>query len=115
MERLSEMFFHRPCLTVAPELVGKLIVCRSDGEEHILRITETEAYCGEDDTACHAHRGRTLRTEVLYGRAPHTFICATAFTGSSMWSPARRVGLKPCSSAHVPERMAPGSSPAVSG
>lgn len=74
MERLSEMFFHRPCLTVAPELVGKLIVCRSDGEEHILRITETEAYCGEDDTACHAHRGRTSRTEVLYGRAGTAYV-----------------------------------------
>ena len=66
--RLGAEFFDRDCLEVAPELLGKLIVHRSaDGSEVRLRITETEAYRGEEDTACHAHRGRTPRTKLLYG------------------------------------------------
>ena len=65
--RLGEEFFHRDCLVAAPELVGKVLV-RSfgDGRQERLRILETEAYRGEEDTACHAHKGRTKRTEVLY-------------------------------------------------
>jgi DNA-3-methyladenine glycosylase len=66
MERLTDTFFHRPCLTVARELVGKILVHRVGGQELRLRISETEAYCGESDTACHAHKGRTKRNEVLY-------------------------------------------------
>ena len=65
---LTPEFFARDCLAVAPELVGKLLCRRlSDGTVRRLRITETEAYRGEEDTACHAHKGRTGRTEVLYG------------------------------------------------
>lgn len=61
-------FYSRDCLDVAPELVGKLLCRRMpDGNIVRLRITETEAYRGEEDTACHAHKGRTKRTEVLYG------------------------------------------------
>ncbi len=65
---LTGSFFARDCLEVAPALVGKLL-CRRlpDGTVKRLRILETEAYRGEEDTACHAHKGRTRRTEVLYG------------------------------------------------
>ena len=67
---LTEKFFHRDCLEVAPDLVGKLIVrTLEDGSEITLRITETEAYRGEEDTACHASKGRTPRTEILYGKS----------------------------------------------
>ncbi len=64
---LTREFFARECPEVAAELVGKWL-CRRlpDGEIRRLRITETEVYCGETDTACHAHKGRTKRTEVLY-------------------------------------------------
>ena len=73
--RLGYDFFHRPCLTVAEELVGKILVHRlPDGRELRLRISETEAYCGEDDTACHAHKGRTQRTEVLYADAGTIYV-----------------------------------------
>ncbi len=65
--RLNEAFFRRDCPTVARDLVGKVLVMNRYGTAHRLRITETEAYCGEADTACHAHKGRTRRTEVLYG------------------------------------------------
>ena len=74
-EKLSYDFFHRPCLTVAQALVGKLLIRRMpDGTCRRLRISETEAYCGEDDTACHAHKGRTKRTEVLYADAGTVYV-----------------------------------------
>ena len=70
MERLTYAFFHRPCLEVARELVGKLLVV--NGKR--FRISETEAYCGEADTACHAHKGKTRRKEVLYADAGTLYI-----------------------------------------
>ncbi len=70
MERLSYDFFHRSCPEVARELVGKLLV---HGEKQ-LRISETECYCGESDTACHASKGRTKRTEVMYMAAGTVYV-----------------------------------------
>ena len=70
MQRLEYDFFHRPCLEVARDLVGKVLV----HEGQALRISETEAYCGEADTACHAHKGRTRRTEVMYAEAGTIYI-----------------------------------------
>lgn len=70
--KLNESFFAGHCPEAARDLVGKLLCrCMPDGSVKKLRITETEAYCGEDDTACHAHKGRTARTETLYA-APGT-------------------------------------------
>ena len=70
MDRLPYEFYHRPCDAVARDLVGKVIVC---GDIR-LRITETEVYWGEGDTACHAHKGRTKRTEVLYADAGTIYV-----------------------------------------
>lgn len=70
MERLPYDFYHRPCLEVARDLVGKVLV--HNGQQ--LRISETEAYCGESDTACHASRGRTKRNEVLYADAGTVYV-----------------------------------------
>ena len=70
MSRLHREFFYRECLEVARDLVGKVLV--HNGQR--LRISETEAYCGESDTACHAHKGRTKRTEVLYAEAGTIYI-----------------------------------------
>ena len=70
MARLSYDFYHRPCLEVAKDLVGKVLVY--GGQR--LRISETEAYCGEFDTACHASKGRTRRTEVLYADAGTIYV-----------------------------------------
>ncbi len=67
MKRLDAAFFHRDCLEVAPDLVGKILVRRlPDGTELRERIAETEAYRGTEDLACHASKGRTPRTELLY-------------------------------------------------
>ena len=55
MPKLNLDFYTREALTVAPELIGKLLVRKLETGEIIKRrITETESYCGEDDTACHA-------------------------------------------------------------
>lgn len=75
---LGDNFFHRDCLEVAPDLVGKLIVRKLEsGEEIKLRITETEAYRGTEDKACHASKGRTPRTELLYGESGiiYVYLC----------------------------------------
>ena len=64
-------FFAADVLDAAPALLGKILVRKLGDAELRLRITETEAYRGEEDTACHAHKGKTPRTEVLY-RAPGT-------------------------------------------
>ena len=77
MRRLEAKFFAQPADVAAPGLIGKLL-CRRLGQKVArLRITETEAYCGESDTACHARRGRTARTAVMYepgGRA-YVYLC----------------------------------------
>ena len=70
MERLGYDFYHRPCLEVARDLVGKVLV--HNGQT--LRISETEAYCGESDTACHASKGRTKRNEVLWADAGTVYV-----------------------------------------
>lgn len=59
---LSPDFFTKDVLEVAPALIGKYLHI---GNEKFL-ITETEAYRGEEDLACHASKGRTRRTEVMY-------------------------------------------------
>lgn len=72
--KLGFSFFNRECLEVAENLVGKVLVRKTDEGEIKLRITETEAYLGESDTACHAHKGRTKRTEVMYGKAGTIYV-----------------------------------------
>ncbi len=64
---LTYAYFNRPTLTVARSLVGKYLV-RENGTSAIAgRIVEVEAYVGTEDKACHASKGRTARTEVLFG------------------------------------------------
>jgi len=75
---LNKEFFHRDCLDVAPDLVGKILCVRqADNSVRRVRITESEAYRGEEDTACHAHKGRTPRTELLYGKSGiiYVYLC----------------------------------------
>jgi len=66
MNRITREFFTRDVLTIAPELLGKILVCRVEEEIFRYRISETEAYRGAEDLACHACKGRTVRTEVMY-------------------------------------------------
>lgn len=72
MARLAEKFFLRDTVETARDLLGRYLVRQADGEIMIGRITETEAYVGAVDKACHAYGGRrTARTEILYA-APGT-------------------------------------------
>jgi len=64
---LPPTFFDRPAEIVARDLPGRRLVRWLAGKRVALTITETEAYLGPHDLACHAARGRTARTEVLYG------------------------------------------------
>ena len=66
-EKLSKEFFLRDVLEVAPKLIGKYLVrnYETNGTVRYL-IKEVEAYRGEEDKACHANKGRTKRTEIMY-------------------------------------------------
>lgn len=74
-KKLSARFFQRDVLEVAPDLLGKILVRKFDsGNEHRFRITDVEAYRGEEDKACHASRGRTAHTELLYGEGGKIYV-----------------------------------------
>lgn len=74
-DRLPNSFFQRDVLDVAPELLGKILVRRfADGTENRYTITETEAYRGEEDLACHASKGRTPRTEIMYHEGGRVYV-----------------------------------------
>ena len=64
---LSKRYFNRPTLTVARSLVGKYVVRESGRGRMTGKIIEVEAYVGCQDKACHVSKGRTTRTEVLFG------------------------------------------------
>jgi DNA-3-methyladenine glycosylase len=65
--RLLREFFIRDVLYVAPDLIGKSLVIRlPDGTTCRCMVTEVEAYRGSEDKACHACKGRTARTEIMY-------------------------------------------------
>lgn len=65
---LDAEFFRRDALAVARDLLGARLCLRSpDGNIQRLILNEVEAYTGPDDRACHAHKGRTARTEVMFG------------------------------------------------
>ncbi len=73
-KRLDAAFFDRPVLTVARQLLGQRLVHCLDGQRLAGIITETEAYRGEEDLACHARAGLTTRTQVMYGPAGHAYV-----------------------------------------
>ncbi len=66
MNRLQRDFFTRDVLEVAPELLGKNLVRKVDNQIEKYLIKEVEAYRDEKDLACHASKGRTPRTEIMY-------------------------------------------------
>lgn len=75
--RLSENFYNLSAVEAAPLLLGKLLCRNIDGNIKKLRITETEAYYGESDTACHASKGKTGRTKIMYekGGCAYIYLC----------------------------------------
>ncbi|MBN1664746.1 MAG: DNA-3-methyladenine glycosylase [Deltaproteobacteria bacterium] len=78
----SRRFYDRPTLQVARDLIGCRLVRILDGIRLAGLITETEAYIGERDLACHARAGLTPRTAVMYGRPGHAYVY---FTYGNHW------------------------------
>jgi len=65
--RLPHTFFRKQVLDLAPELLGKILVRKFDDDTiQNFIITEVEAYRGTEDLACHASKGRTARTEIMF-------------------------------------------------
>jgi|SRR5690606_5809637 len=71
---LPRDFYDRDTVEVARDLLGCFLVREIDGRLFVARIVETEAYVGPHDLACHASRGVTPRTEVLYGPPGHAYV-----------------------------------------
>lgn len=71
---LPPLWYASPATELAPRLLGKLLCRMTENGVLRLRITETECYFGEEDTACHAHRGRTARTEAMYGAGGRAYV-----------------------------------------
>lgn len=67
---LPRSFYDRPTVTVARELLGKILVHKSTAG----MIVETEAYLGGDDLAAHSARGITERTRVIFGPPGHAYV-----------------------------------------
>ncbi len=72
--RVNRQFFNRNTVLVAKELLGKILVRKIGNKIIRSRITETEAYCGPKDLACHASKGLTERTKVMFGPPGHSYI-----------------------------------------
>jgi DNA-3-methyladenine glycosylase len=74
-KRLNRDFFTRDVLEVAPNLLSGILAIRGrDGAVRKFIITETEAYRGAEDKACHASKGRTARTEVMYHEGGRLYV-----------------------------------------
>ena len=73
---LPRAFYDRDVVTVARELLGKLLVRRIGRALTVGRIVETEAYLAAEDTANHSHRGRTRRNASMFGPPGHAYVYA---------------------------------------
>lgn len=72
--KITRDFYARNTLTVARELIGMHLVHADGGTVRSGRIVETEAYQGPEDLAAHSSRGRTQRTEVMFGPPGHAYV-----------------------------------------
>jgi len=73
--RLDIDAYEMDAVSFAKKLLG-MVLCRRLDDGSVIRqmITETEAYYGEGDTACHAHKGKTNRTKIMYERGGYAYI-----------------------------------------
>jgi len=74
MHKLPREFYDRDTILVARELLGKLLVHRAGALARIGKIVEVEAYLGEHDLAAHSSKGRTARTEIMFGPPGYAYV-----------------------------------------
>ncbi len=74
MKKLDRSFYQRDAKKLARDLIGTILVRSVRGREYRARIVETEAYIGPHDLASHSSKGRTKRTEVMFGPAGHAYV-----------------------------------------
>lgn len=74
MQKLPRTFYARDTKIVAKELLGKFLVHKFNGVEHIGKIVEVEAYLGPHDLAAHSSKGLTPRTQIMFGPAGHAYV-----------------------------------------
>jgi DNA-3-methyladenine glycosylase len=67
MLKLPREFYAQDTVTVAKNLLGKYLIYHYQGTEQIAKIVEVEAYLGPHDLAAHSSKGKTKRTEVMFG------------------------------------------------
>jgi DNA-3-methyladenine glycosylase len=71
---LPRAFFEQPTLKVARELLGKFLIRETSRGLLHTRVVDVEAYIGQEDKACHASKGRTKRTEIMFGPPGFTYV-----------------------------------------
>ena len=71
---LPREFYDRPTLKVAKALLGKVLVRETSKGNLLAKIVDVEAYIGPKDKACHASKGRTKRTDIMFGSAGYTYV-----------------------------------------
>jgi len=71
---LGRKFYQKNTLEVAQNLLGCVLMRKYKDKIIQATITETEAYMGKDDLASHASKGRTLRTELMFGEAGRAYV-----------------------------------------
>ena len=74
MTSINQNFYAQPTVSVARQLLGQQLVREIDGQRLSVQIVETEAYVGPTDTACHASKGRTPRTRVMFGPPGRAYV-----------------------------------------
>ena len=74
MTQLSRQYLEGDTVKLAEDLIGACLCIKTGSGVQKYMITETEAYDGPKDKACHASKGRTPRTEIMFGEAGHWYV-----------------------------------------